>query len=89
MKYFEYATALDFKEASQTLADDAGARALAGGTDLLSVIKNELYEQSPSLLLDIKRIEGATGITSEGNIIHIGALTKLSTIAQDATINAA
>ncbi|MDR3053508.1 MAG: FAD-dependent oxidoreductase, partial [Coriobacteriales bacterium] len=39
--------------------------------------------------LDIKRIEGATGITSEGNIIHIGALTKLSTIAQDATINAA
>ncbi|MDR3053580.1 MAG: FAD binding domain-containing protein, partial [Coriobacteriales bacterium] len=88
MKKFDYKKACDFAEATALLATD-DTHALAGGTDILGRMKDDILVDYPAVLLDIKRIEGATGITSEGNIIHIGALTKLSTIAQDATINAA
>jgi len=54
----------------------SGATALAGGTDLLGLMKDGL--QRPELLVDLTGIEGLRGWSRErGKGLHIGALTPL------------
>lgn len=53
------------------LAADAGARVLAGGTDLLVRLRAGHIE--PSSIVDIKRIAGMNEITSEEGGWRIGA----------------
>lgn len=55
MKYFEHTRAESFDEASELLKEGKAA-VIAGGSDLLGVIKNEILEESPQLLVDIKSI---------------------------------
>lgn len=86
MKNFEHARAASFTEAGELLQSEINATVMAGGTDLLSVIKNEILEESPSLVIDIKRIDGADKIEFDGTRIKIGANTKLSEIAEDETV---
>lgn len=57
MKYFEHTRVESFDEASELLKDGKAA-VIAGGSDLLGVIKNEILEESPQMLIDIKNIEG-------------------------------
>ena len=58
----------------------------AGGTDLLIRLKNRL-KQAPSYLVDIKKISGLNYIRedAQGNV-QIGALTKLSEVADSALL---
>ncbi|MCI8297718.1 MAG: FAD-dependent oxidoreductase [Lachnospiraceae bacterium] len=87
MKYFEHTRAESFDEASELLKEGKAA-VIAGGSDLLGVIKNEILEESPQLLVDIKSIEGADEIKDEGEKVVIGALAKLSDIARDEAVKA-
>ena len=58
MKYFDYTSAESFEEAAELLKDGTST-IIAGGTDLLGTIKNEILEETPGTVIDIKRIEGA------------------------------
>ncbi len=54
---FKYAAPRGYAELADALANDPGAKVLAGGTDLLVNIRSGLAK--PTLVVDIKRIPGA------------------------------
>ena len=77
MKPFAYASPRSLDDAVALLAGDGDARFLAGGTDLLTLLKGDLLE--PSQLVDIKRLaELDDQIALNGDMVRIGALTTLS-----------
>ncbi len=57
---------------------------LAGGTDLLAEIKDEIIE--PRVVVDLKSIPDLSFIKKEKNGIRIGALTSLTQLAEDPLI---
>lgn len=74
MKPFAYVRATSVAEASRLLA--AGSAAMAGGTDLLGLMKRGIA--SPSRLVDLTGIDGLRGWSRErGAGLRIGALTPL------------
>ncbi len=75
MSLFAYARPKALGEALKLLKN--GTIALAGGTDLITLMRHGLAE--PDALVDLTGIEGLRGITREkGQGIRIGALTALS-----------
>lgn len=77
MKPFAYASPRVVDDAVALLANDDDAAFLAGGTDLLTLIKGDLL--APSQLVDIKRLaELEDAITLRGETVRIGALATLS-----------
>ncbi len=87
MQAFEYARPKSLQEALSLLGsrwDDN--EVLAGGTDLLSLMKN--YVVTPKRVVNIKGLRELQGIRSSGDGVTIGALTKLETVADDKTIRA-
>jgi xanthine dehydrogenase YagS FAD-binding subunit len=73
MKSFKYSSATDAASAVRTVSADQSARFLAGGTNLLDLMKE--YVERPSELVDISRLDLAQ-ITATPNGISIGALAK-------------
>src|SRR5438552_6748463 len=74
MKPFQYARAGSVAEASRLLG--RAAVAIAGGTDLLGLMKDGIAE--PERLVDITGLDGLRGWTRErGAGLRIGALTRL------------
>src|SRR5689334_10718420 len=72
MQAFEYANPTTVKEATALLGsswDDAAV--LAGGTDLISLMKEGVY--APKRLVNIKNIKELGGIAKSGNNVRIGA----------------
>lgn len=86
MKNFEYFRAESFEEASEEIK--AGAQVIAGGTDLVGVLKDDILPQIPKGLVDIKRIPNADKIQMKDGTLMIGALAKLSDIAENPDIQA-
>jgi len=66
--------------------EDGGRQAipLAGGQDLLTVLKEGLH--SPDRLVHLKGISGLDGITSSGEGLRIGAMCKVATVAGDEAV---
>ena len=82
MKHFDYVKA-DSPEAA-VAAGGAGTQFIAGGTNLLDLMKLQI--ETPSKLVDISRLDLATiAETAEGGL-SIGALVTNSDLAQDARI---
>jgi len=72
---FSYAKPRSLGEALKLLKN--GTVALAGGTDLVGLIRSGLA--SPSALVDLTGIDGLRGWSREqGNGLRIGALAPLS-----------
>jgi xanthine dehydrogenase YagS FAD-binding subunit len=87
MKPFSYASPRTLDDAVSLLAGDDDARFLAGGTDLLTLLKGDLLE--PSQLVDIKRLaELDDQITLRGETVRIGALATLSDLEMHPVIAA-
>ncbi|MBM3785486.1 MAG: xanthine dehydrogenase family protein subunit M [Acidobacteria bacterium] len=87
MQAFEYGNPTSVKEAIGLLGTDWEAGAvLAGGTDLLSLMKD--YVMSPKRVVNIKGIKELGGISKKGGNIRIGATTTLDDLANNATIRA-
>jgi xanthine dehydrogenase YagS FAD-binding subunit len=73
-------------EASSLLKANAGSAAIAGGTDLLHIMKQNSLTTSPTTLVDLKAIPGLDYINESGGILKIGPNTKLITIANNTTV---
>ena len=75
---FEYIEPKSIKEASSILANEPGARILAGGTDLVVNMKHRV--ETPPTIVNIKRIPDLDFIRQENGTIRIGALTSLKKV---------
>ena len=90
MKSFAYVRPATLDEATARLAKP-GARACAGGTDLLGCLRDEVFEADTVVSLGALARAGQgipKGITSAGGGLSIGALTTLAEIARDDRIRA-
>jgi len=60
------------------------AKIIAGGTDLLGVLKDNILPASPEVVVNLKEIRSLDYIREDNDVLKIGALTKLSNIAASA-----
>lgn len=63
------------------------ARIIAGGTDLLGVLKDDILSDYPRLIVNIKTIAGLEYIREEDGVLKIGGLTRLCDIAGSRHLN--
>jgi NADPH-dependent glutamate synthase beta subunit-like oxidoreductase/CO/xanthine dehydrogenase FAD-binding subunit len=80
MKPFEHIDARTVEEAVELL-QEGHSKLIAGGTDLLSLLKDRVLPTYPKLLINIKSIPGLDSIEPEEGVVKIGALAKLADIA--------
>ena len=84
---FDYYRARSVSDAHQLLAAHPGAKLLAGGHSLLPLLKLRLA--APPALVDIGRIPELRGISRQGDLIRIGALTTHAELAASADLRQA
>jgi len=83
MQAFEYANPTTVAEAAGLLAAQWGQTdVLAGGTDLLSLMKDDLH--TPKRLVNIKSIHELGGISHSAAGLRIGALVTMDELAKSA-----
>jgi len=76
---FQYARANDVADAVRQIAADPGAKFIAGGTNLIDLIKEDV--ERPSRLIDISRLPLKTVEETAGGGLRIGALVPNSDLA--------
>lgn len=87
MKKFKHINVLSVEEAISILEDNGKkARIIAGGTDLLGQMKDNILPELPDIIVNIKTIAGLDYIKEDGQTLRIGALTRLEDIARNSTI---
>jgi hypothetical protein len=87
MKPFTHVDAKTVKQATTLLTKNQGkAKLIAGGTDLLSTLKDKILPDYPETLINIKTIPTLNQITEEGSGVTIGALAKLEALAQSPVV---
>ncbi len=85
MEAFEYAYPKTAQEAVALLGSNWGeTEVLAGGTDLLSLMKN--YVATPKRVVNIKGIAELRGIRSSSDGLFIGALTRLDELHENKAV---
>src|SRR5262249_42483085 len=85
MNRFEYVSPDSMKQALGLLSANWGdTQILAGGTDLLALMKD--YLVTPKRVVNIKQLPGMHAISNEGGGVQIGALVTLDRIADAAQI---
>ena len=87
MKHFKHMQAKSADEAANEAADGE-AWVMAGGTDLLGTLKDEIFPEYPKTVVDLKTISGMDGISEDGDALRIGALAKLSDVAENDLVKA-
>ena len=87
MRTFRHFDAHTIDEACQLLGKYQGrARLNAGGTDLLSVLKGDILPDYPEAIINSKTIPALDYIREDGDVLRIGALARLSDIAESSII---
>jgi len=86
MKAFNHTNAKTLAEAQTALA---GGRStlIAGGTDLIGTLKDNILPTYPETLINIKTIPNLDYIKEEGGMLKIGATTRLADIAGSSVIS--
>ncbi len=85
MRPFEYATPTTTAQAVSLLGAQWGqAEVLAGGTDLLSLMKDDVVH--PKRLVNIKEISDLSGVKPQAQGLRIGALTTLGELADNLNV---
>jgi len=79
MNAFEHHRPASLEQALAAWTGAADARFLAGGQSLLPAMKFGLA--APSDLIDLARVPGMNGITREGSVLRIGAMTAHADVA--------
>ncbi|HLK66281.1 MAG TPA: xanthine dehydrogenase family protein subunit M [Bryobacteraceae bacterium] len=88
MQSFEYANPTTVPDALGLLGTRWGqADVLAGGTDLISLMKEHLHE--PKRVVNIKNIKELEGISKTADGLRIGALVTMDELAKNADVLAA
>lgn len=83
MKAFDYQRASSVEEAAKAVAARPDAKFIAGGTNLLDLMK--LQVEAPALLVDINRL-GLDRIAEHEGGLRIGTLVRNSDLAADARV---
>ncbi len=87
MRNFAHVNATSLDQATEMLRRyGKSAAVIAGGTDLLGKMKDEILQTYPEALINIKSIPGLDGVAAKGDGLSIGALTRLADIAENDTI---
>jgi xanthine dehydrogenase YagS FAD-binding subunit len=81
---FQYARANDVADAMRQMAADPGAKFIAGGTNLIDLMKENV--EQPSRLIDITRLPLNTVEETAGGGLRIGALVLNSDLAYNPLI---
>jgi xanthine dehydrogenase YagS FAD-binding subunit len=85
MQAFSYANPTTLAEATKLLgASWTDAQVLAGGTDLISMMKD--YVTSPKLVVNVKNVKELGGIAKSGGSLRIGATVTFDDLASNATV---
>src|ERR1700749_800751 len=85
MERFEYASPKTVKEATALLgANWTDAQLLAGGTDLISMMKD--YNTSPKRVVNIKGISELHGISKASTGVRIGAAVTIDEFSSNSII---
>jgi xanthine dehydrogenase YagS FAD-binding subunit len=85
MQAFEYLSPSTAKQAASLLNASWGqTEIIAGGTDLLALMKEDVI--TPKRLVNIKEIKELSGINAGANGLRIGALTTLVEIAENSGV---
>ena len=79
MHNFDYTKAGTLEDAVSAVGAGNGAALLAGGTDLLPLMKDEIV--TPDRLVDIGGLSQLSYIDERDGTVHIGSMSKLSDIA--------
>jgi xanthine dehydrogenase YagS FAD-binding subunit len=79
MHPFTYRRARRTEDALTLAAQEPGTEFLAGGTDMLQLLKDDV--RRPSHLVDIGAVEGLDGITVGPDGLRLGALARMSDVA--------
>lgn len=80
MKPFSHKNAKTVKEAVK-LQGKGKTKLIAGGTDLLGILKDKILPEYPETVINIKTIPNLDYIKEDARGLKIGALTKLEDIA--------
>jgi hypothetical protein len=87
MRRFKHINARTIDEAVSALRRYGNkANIIAGGTDLLGKMKDEVFPRYPEAVINIKTIPGLDFIKEERGILRIGGLTRLEDIGKEPTI---
>jgi xanthine dehydrogenase YagS FAD-binding subunit len=85
MKKFTHVNATTIDEAVSALGQGKAA-IIAGGSDILSMMKGYISADLPDTLVNIKTIPGLNYIKEESGMLKIGALTTLAEIAKSSVV---
>ena len=80
MKAFNHVNAKSLEEVRTALADGK-TELIAGGTDLMGTLKDNLLRTYPANVVNLKSVPGLDFIKEEGGMLKIGATTRLGDIA--------
>lgn len=83
MRAFVYDRPADVASALAAVTADPDAAFLAGGTTQLDLMKDGVW--APDRLVDITRLP-LRGVTVEGDVLRVGALTTMEELAADPTV---
>ena len=87
LRSFKHLNATSLEEAGNVLGRHGmKAAAIAGGTDLLGALKDNVRPEYPELLVNIKTIPGLDYIEEDNTGLRIGALTRLHAIEKSETV---
>ncbi len=86
MKAFTHTNAKTLAEAKTALAGGK-ATVIAGGTDLIGTLKDNILPTYPATLINIKTVPGLDYVKEEAGVLKIGAVTRLADIAANPIIN--
>jgi len=87
MKTFKHIDVKTVDKACQLLEEHRGkARLIAGGTDLLGILKDRILLDYPEVIINVKTIHGLDYIRENSKGLKIGALTTLSSIAGSSVV---
>jgi len=85
---FAHCDARSLDEAMSLLVKYKGdAKLNAGGSDLLSILRDEILPAYPGVIINIKTIPGLDYIRQEGETVMIGALSRLCDIGRSPLVN--
>jgi NADPH-dependent glutamate synthase beta subunit-like oxidoreductase/CO/xanthine dehydrogenase FAD-binding subunit len=87
LREFEHLSATSVADAAAAVVDNQPDTALiAGGTDLLGILKDRVHPSYPKLVVDLKRIPGLGAIRLDEKGLTIGALCTLGEVAKSPVV---
>ena len=87
LKAFTHHNVESIDEAASLLGEyGRKAKIIAGGTDLLCVMRDFILPEYPEAIVNIKGIQGLDYIKEEAGVLKIGALAPVAEMIDDATI---